>query len=161
MNPPARPTQAQRPCAETVRPRAGVRRIAIGGRVLEDMRVPSESPRPPACESYRAFPGEDLSVVVDGQGMTLSLPTLAVLQLYHEGVLPGDRSQPVEVTLGSQRIGPLFVHWLQHQTVRSVNEHVLLRLEHKPQPFQGHKLHTPLLQINRLKVNLTNSTTMR
>jgi hypothetical protein len=142
MNPPTKPTQAQHPAAGTARARGGVRRIAIGGRLLEDLQVQIDA-RPRGYVSYRMYPGSQYSAREDAQGVTLWLPALAALKLYHEGVLPGDRLQPVELTLGRRRIGPLFVHGLQVEDSQSVNEHVLLRLERQPaapeQPRDKHQ----------------------
>jgi tetratricopeptide (TPR) repeat protein len=132
MNSLTKPPKARRAAAEIPRARAGVRRIAIGGRLLEDMLVREDSELPGGL-AYRAFPGKEHAVVEDAQGVTVSLPTLSALQLYHEGVLPVDRAQPVELTVGRRRIGPLFVHWLRAQrSVHSVNEHVRLRLGREP-----------------------------
>jgi hypothetical protein len=51
-----------------------------------------------------------------------------------EGALPGEPSLPVELTVGRQLIGPLFVHGLRLQESNSLNEHVLLCLERTPRP---------------------------
>jgi hypothetical protein len=72
----------QHPSAGAARARGSIRRIAIGGRLLEDLQVRIDRTGYLSC---RAFHGAQYSVLEDAQGVTRWLPTLAALQLHHEG----------------------------------------------------------------------------
>ena len=66
--------------------------------------------------------------------MTLRLPSLAVLQLYHDGVLPVDHGQSIEFRLAGKSHGPYYVQWLRGANSHDGRARVLMRLAKTPAP---------------------------
>lgn len=78
------------------------KRISIGGRFLDEARVRLDA------TSYLSFPVESHRASVGTDGVVTvraKLPT--ALQLFAEGRLPRVGGEPVEVTVGTRKLGPM------------------------------------------------------
>src|ERR1700761_4371335 len=113
----------------------GIRRIAINGRFLDEVRTRRDDGRSDAV-SYTLLPAEHHHALEDDDGVTLRIPAMTALQLYHDGTLPADREQSVDLTVADQKLGSFFVQWLRGLSGGEVGDGVLLRLARKPCPAQ-------------------------
>jgi hypothetical protein len=92
--------------------RTGVRRIAINGRFLDEVQTRLEDDRNGSV-SHTSHPAEQHHAIEDEDGVTLRTPAMTALQLYHDGILPANREQSVELTVANRRLGAFFVQWLR------------------------------------------------
>jgi hypothetical protein len=122
------PTQSEL-TIKSYAPRGPAIRLAINGHFLDEVRTPREKQDDTEADPYISFPMEDYRAGFDGEATMLYLPLTAALQLYHDGVLPADRTQPITLTVGTRTKGPLYVEWMRH-VAKSYHhgERVLLRL---------------------------------
>lgn len=67
--------------------RSGVRRIAINGRFLDEIQTRLQDDR--------------------------SGSLIHTSYLYHDGILPANREQSVDLTVADRRLGAFFVQWLR------------------------------------------------
>jgi hypothetical protein len=76
-------------------------------------------------------------------GVTLKLPVLTALQLYHDGVLSADQGKPVELTIAARKRGGFYLQWLRGLSDEEFGNPVLLRFERKPsrkeQPYNSNE----------------------
>jgi len=79
----------------------------------------------------------DFEALEDSDGVTLRMPSLVALQLYHDGVLPIDREQPVELRLAGKATDQHFVRRLRGSMAADGRERVLLRLARTPAPREA------------------------
>ncbi len=78
------------------------KRISIGGRFLDEVRIPLRG------NARLAFPVERHHGVIGDDGtVTVHAMMPSVLQLFAEGLLPRVGSEPVEVVVGGRALGPL------------------------------------------------------
>jgi tetratricopeptide (TPR) repeat protein len=108
--------------------RPGTRRIAINGRILDEIRTWLDHPHGSKSHAYGVYAVEDFEALEDSDGVTLRMPSLVALQLYHDGVLPANREQPVKLRLAGRARGQYFVQWVRGTTTAGGRERVLLRL---------------------------------
>jgi tetratricopeptide (TPR) repeat protein len=71
-------------------------------------------------------------VIEDEEGVTLKLPVLTALQLYHDGVLSADPQKSVELTIAARKLGAFYLQWLRGLSGDEFGNPVLLRFERKP-----------------------------
>jgi len=90
-----------------------VRRIAIDGHFLDEIQTRLQTPASSKSLTYTAAPVERHQVIEDEEGVTLKLPALTALQLYHDGVLSADAQKSVEITVASRPLGANFIHWMR------------------------------------------------
>jgi len=115
--------------------RTGVRRIAINGRFLDEVQTRLEDDRSGSV-SHTSYPAEQHHAIEDEDGVTLRMPAMTALQLYHDGILPANREQSVELTVADRRLGAFFVQWLRGLSGRGFGDPMLLRLARKPSPAE-------------------------
>jgi len=78
------------------------KRIAIGGRFLDEVRIRFDA------TSYLGFPVESFSGGVDANGRaTLHAKLPAALQLFADGTLAPVNGAPVEVAINGRDLGPM------------------------------------------------------
>jgi hypothetical protein len=126
------PTQSEM-TIRSYAPRGPAVRLAINGHFLDEVRTLRESypenESDTEADPYTSFPMEQYRAGSDGQATMLFLPVVTAVQLYHDGILSVDRTQPVRLTIGARTTGPLYIEWMRH--VRKSYRHgdrVLLRL---------------------------------
>jgi hypothetical protein len=115
--------------------RPGVRRIAINGSFLDEVQTRLEDDRSGSV-IHTSYPTEQHHAIEDEDGVTLRMPAMTALQLYHDGILPASREQSVELAVADKRLGTFFVQWLRGLSGREFGDPVLLRLGHKPGPAE-------------------------
>lgn len=105
-------------------------RIAINGHFLDEVRTRLQSYLDRSDFSYLLLPEEHHHATIDDDAVVLRLPALTALQLYYDGILPVNREQPVDVSVGGKALGSFRVAWLR-RPAESYEHHdsVLLRLE--------------------------------
>src|ERR1700730_8472986 len=107
----------------TPRRRPGVRRIAIDGRFLDEIQTRLEDDGSGSV-IHTSYPAEQHHAIEDGDGVTLQMAALTALQLYHDGTLPVNREQPVELTVADRRLGAFYVQWLRGLSGRGFGDPV-------------------------------------
>jgi hypothetical protein len=132
---------------------SSIRRIAIDGRFLDDVRTRIHS-RDSKSLTYLSAPVERHRATEDSQGVTLQLPALTVLQLYYEGVLTANARKSVEITVGNRSLGTYYLQWMRALDGNDFGGPVLLRFGAKPRTKE--RPHDPNAWLNtlvRLKLN--------
>lgn len=76
-------------------------KISINGQAIADVRIPSRAHPPTRTRMVFGYP--DVFVREEDGGLSVELHPMTVAQLYFDGVLPQDRSMPVEVKLGRKK----------------------------------------------------------
>ena len=80
------------------------KRIAIGGRFLDEVRIARGG------NAYASFPVEWHRGVIGGDGaVTVHAMMPSALQLFAEGCLPRVDGNPVEVVVGGRKLGPMIL----------------------------------------------------
>lgn len=115
--------------------RPGVRRIALNGRFLDEVPTRLDDGRSDSV-SHMLLPAEHHHALEDEDGVTLRIPAMTALQLYHDGTLPANRDLSVELTIADRNLGAFFVQWLRGLSDGGFGNGVLLRLARKPCPAQ-------------------------
>ncbi len=102
-------------------------RIRINGQDLSKVHTRSIPDYPSAGGVYIGFP--DVFVTEDGEGaLVVEIHPLTAAQLYFDGVLPQDRSVPVDVTLERRKARGYRIDSLQTRKDRWHRDAVVLRL---------------------------------
>jgi hypothetical protein len=120
------------PKANTTSLSRGVRRIAIAGHFLDEMQTRLHTNEDAYSVSYVSAPVEQHQISEDGEGVTLKLPALTALQLYHDDVLSADPTKSVELTIAGRKIGVFYLQWLRSLPGNEYGVPVLLRFERQP-----------------------------
>jgi tetratricopeptide (TPR) repeat protein len=120
------------PKANTTSPSRGVQRIAIAGHFLDETRTRLHTNGDTNSLSYVSAPVERHLVSEDEQGVTIELPALTALQLYHDGVLSADPARSVELVIAGRKIGVFYLQWLRSLPGNEYGDPVLLRFERQP-----------------------------
>jgi Tetratricopeptide repeat len=110
----------------------GVCRIAIDGYFLDEIRTRLQTPAGSKSMTYTSAPVERYQVIEDEEGVTLKVPVLTALQLYHDGVLSAGSERAVELTIAARKLGGLYLQWLRGLLGDEFGDPVLLRFERKP-----------------------------
>lgn len=76
-------------------------KISINGQAIAEVRTPSRVH--PSTRTLMFVGHPDVFVREEAGGLSVELHPIAVAQLYYDGVLPQDRSMPVEVKLGRRK----------------------------------------------------------
>jgi tetratricopeptide (TPR) repeat protein len=119
------------PKPKTTNNARSVRRIAIDGHFLDEIRTRLQTPASSKSLTYTAAPVERHQVIEDEEGVTLKLPALTALQLYHNGVLSADPQKSVELTVAARKLGVFYPQWLRGLPGDEFGNPVLLRFERK------------------------------
>lgn len=108
-------------------------RIAINGKYLHEIRTRLHDNLHPGAVSYLQLP-EAHHRISQGEGaIVLRVPAITALQLYHDGVLPVDRTQPVSLAIDGRELGTFYIAWLRRPAEQyDPGEPVLLRFERAP-----------------------------
>jgi hypothetical protein len=109
-----------------------VRRIAIDGHFLDQIQTRLQTPGSSKSLTYTAAPAERHQVIEDDEGVTLKLPVLTALQLYHDGILSADSHKSVQLTIATRKLGAFYLQWLRGLPGDEFANPVLLRFERKP-----------------------------
>ena len=120
------------PNAKTASPPRGARRIAIAGHFLDDVRTRLHTNESANSQSYVSAPVARHHISEDEKGVTLKLPALTALQLYHDGVLSADPAKPVDLAIDGRKIGIFYLQWLRSLPDHEYDTSVLLRFERQP-----------------------------
>ena len=113
--------------------RTGIRRIAINGRFLDEVQTRQEDDRSGSV-SHTSYPAEQHYAIEDEDGVTLQMPAVTALQLYHDGILPANREQSVELTVADRRLGAFFVQWLRGLSGRGFGDPMLFTVSAQAVP---------------------------
>jgi hypothetical protein len=113
--------------------------IAIGGRELNDVQTRVESGSATQSVTHRSAPVEQHALVQDGQGVTITLPALTALQLYHDGTLTADPGRAVAIAYAGRPLGEHYLHSMRALAGNDLGSHVSLRFGRQPgKPLQPH-----------------------
>jgi hypothetical protein len=93
------------PKPKTTNNARSVRRIAIDGHFLDEIQTRLQTPASSKSLTYPAAPVERHQVIEDEEGITLKLPVLTALQLYHDGILSADPQKSVQLTIATRKLG--------------------------------------------------------
>jgi hypothetical protein len=87
--------------------------IAINGKSLADVRTRLHPSYDTGAVSYTMRPAEHHHLTQDEDNIILQIPLITAVQLYHDGVLPVDRSRTVEIAVGGKNLGAFRLEWLR------------------------------------------------
>src|SRR5260370_4617112 len=139
------------PKPKTTNNARSVRRIAIDGHFLDEIRTRLQTPASNKSLTYTSAAVERHQVIADEEGVTLKVPVLTALQLYHDGVLSADPQKSVEFTSAARKLGAFHLHWLRGLPGDEFGNPVLLRFERKPskkeQPYEANAWLTDLVAL--------------
>lgn len=125
-----------------------IRRIAIGGRFLDEIRTRLDAAPGSKSLTFTAAPVERHSLSEDEEGVTVRLPALTALQLYQDGTLSGDPQKSVELTAAGRPLGGHFLLWMRALAGNEFGNPVLLRFGR--QPAEREELYDPKAWLNSL-----------
>ncbi len=111
---------------------APVAAISIGGRRLDEVRTRVGATQASEWVSYQSAPVERHTLIEDEHGVTVKLPALTALQLYHDGTLSADPERPVELSVAGRALGEHFLHWMRGLPDHEFGTPVLLRFGKEP-----------------------------
>lgn len=94
-------------------PRPERPRIEINGRFLDKIKTRIEYDWERPGVSYLQMPAEHHLAKVQADAVLLRMPMITAMQLYHEGILPSDRSVPITLSIGGEALGEFQVEWLR------------------------------------------------
>jgi tetratricopeptide (TPR) repeat protein len=120
------------PKTNTTRHARGIRRVAIDGQFLDEVQTRLQTDAGNKYVSYMSAPVEQHHAIEDEGGITLTLPALTALQLYHDGVLSADAQKSVELTVAGRPLGAYYLQWLRGLPGAAFGNPVVLRFG--PQP---------------------------
>lgn len=106
--------------------------IAINGQPLADVRTRLHPSYDTGAVSYTMRPAEHHHLTQDRDNIILQIPLITAVQLYHDGVLPVDRSRSVEITVDDKNLGAFRLEWLrkpENSLLERFGESILLRFE--------------------------------
>jgi hypothetical protein len=101
-------------------------KISINGQLLSEVRTRAIPDYPTRSITFMGHP--DVFVREDGDGLLIELNPMSLAQLYYDGVLPQDRSIPVEVKIGRKKPCPWRIDTLVTQRGRWGHDILVLRL---------------------------------
>jgi hypothetical protein len=104
-----------------------IRRIAIDGHFLDEVRTRVHSDASSKSLTLASAPVERHHASEDEEGVTLTLPAVTALQLYHDGVLSAGSRKSVELTIAGRVLGTYFLHWMRQLPGNEFGNPVLLR----------------------------------
>lgn len=136
------------PKIKTTNPARNLRRIAINGHFLDEVRTRLNTDEGGKFVSYIAAPVEQHEAREDADGITLTVPALTALQLYHDGVLSTDEKHSVEISIAGRELGPHYLHWMRGLSGNGLGDPVLLRFG--PQPVKHERPPEPNAWIKAL-----------
>ena len=120
------------PKSTTSRPVRSVRRIAIAGHFLDEVRTRLQTDPNVQSVSAISAPVEQHQAFEDDQGVTLQLPALTALQLYSDGIIPAAPRKTVALSIAGRNLGAFYVHSLRLVPGHEHGSPVLLRFGRKP-----------------------------
>jgi hypothetical protein len=109
-----------------------VRRIAIDGHFLDEIRTRLHADASAKSLTYASAPIERHQAIEDEEGITLKIPGLTVLQLYSDGILPVGPRKSVDLSIAGRKLGAFYLQWLRGLPGDEFGAPVLLRFERKP-----------------------------
>jgi len=112
-------------------------RIGIDGVFLDDVRTRVHYDREANVVSYTSLPAHRHGVLADGAAVVVRTQAVTALQLYHDGVLPGDAVRGVDLAVGGETLGRFVVDSLRCARDRKSGQHVLLRFVPVEPPSSG------------------------
>jgi len=83
----------------------GFDRIAINGHCLDEVQTRLDSEGSQRWLSYVSAPVERHRVNEDTDGITITLPALTALQLFHDGVLSTDPQKSADLSISARPRG--------------------------------------------------------
>jgi tetratricopeptide (TPR) repeat protein len=120
------------PKLKTTHNARSVRRIAIDGHFLDEIRTRLHADASAKSLTYVSAPIERHQAIEDEEGITLKIPALTVLQLYSDGVLPVGPRKSVDLSIAGRKLGTFYLQWLRGLPGDEFGTPVLLRFEHQP-----------------------------
>lgn len=102
-------------------------RIGIDGVFLDEVRTLVQYDHDANVVSYLSLPSHKHAISVEGAVVMVRTQAVTALQLYHDGVLPGDAVRGVDLTVGGETLGRFVVHSLRCARDPRSGQHVLLR----------------------------------
>jgi tetratricopeptide (TPR) repeat protein len=129
------------PKANTNANSRSIRRIAVDGHFLDDVRTGLHSDVGSKSLSYLSGPVERHYATEDDDGVTLKMPALTALQLFYDGVLSADGRKSVELTVAGRPLGAYFLQWMHTLPGDEFGSPVLLRFGR--QPAKKERMHEP------------------
>jgi tetratricopeptide (TPR) repeat protein len=118
-----------------------IRRIAINGHFLDEVRTQLHADPNAKSLSYVSAPVERHEATEDEEGVTLKMPALTALQLYYDGVLPITPRKSADLSIAGRKLGPFYLHWMRGLPGDAFGAPVLLRFGRKPakkeQPYEA------------------------
>ena len=112
--------------------RRPVRRIAINGQNLDEIRTVAATPPASGTAASIGFPVEHHEAIEDGIGVTLRVPVVTALQLLYDGILPQDRTRAASLTVGGKTQTPVYFQGLTVVSDPRRQDTVLLRFASQP-----------------------------
>ena len=102
-------------------------RIRIDGVFLDEVQTLIHRDHEANVVSYSSLPAHRHGVVAEGAAVVVRTQAVTALQLYHDGVLPGDALRGVDLAVGGETLGRFVVDSLRCARDRRSGAHVLLR----------------------------------
>src|SRR5216684_9357600 len=109
-----------------------IRRVAIDGHFLDEVQTRLHADASSKSLTYTSAPVERHDATEDEEGVTVTLPALTALQLYHDGVLSADSQKTVELTVAGRLLGAYFLQWMRGFPGDEFGNPVLLRFGLQP-----------------------------
>jgi tetratricopeptide (TPR) repeat protein len=109
-----------------------IRRIAIDGHFLDEVRTRRHTDASSKSLTYVSAPVEQHQASEDEEGVTLTVPALTALQLYHDGILSVDDQKSVELTIAGRSLGSYHLQWMRELPGHEFGNPVLLRFALQP-----------------------------
>lgn len=101
-------------------------KISINGQLLSEVRTRAMVDYPTKSITYMGH--TDVFVHEDEEGIAVELSPVTLAQLYYDGVLPQDRSIPVEAKVGRRKPRPYTIDRLLTRKDRWGRDVLVLRL---------------------------------
>lgn len=101
--------------------------VSINGHKLHEISM-AMLPYSKGISSFLRYPKHRIQHEHQGADFILMMPAFLALALYHQGILPQNSAEPVEIVVGGKRLGAFCVaeirypHW-DHEAVRIVLRH--------------------------------------
>lgn len=102
-------------------------RISVDGVFLDEVKTRVQYPGDANTIAYSSLPAHKHRLTPLDDILVIRTPAVTALQLYHDGVLPGDPAQGIEVMVGDEVLGCFVLDSLRRPHDLEFEQPVLLR----------------------------------
>jgi hypothetical protein len=102
-------------------------RIALGGKYLDEVRIPQARWDVPGSVSCLSFPAHRHRARIEGYHVVVTTQAAAVVKLFADGVLPPIGVRAVTVTVGSHQLGPCLLEAVETGDATPIDAKIALR----------------------------------